>query len=455
MGSITYDFLADSIFFHDHSLRTEFEHESMARLEKELDDYRTFILKNYQTLRKEITDKNSFLKVFSSVQDTSISLLKQTALYVDQFIVYDSLFDFTDRQSDISNLTSKYLGYQQGQIDKTKLKEAASFLKGLTPMVVADYVKVFPLGYHHEPPDVIPFNLTSDHYTNSLPKALMEFFWNNAEVRSMSKLKNQEGWVVENDLKPCRGIIVDFKESQHQFGMLYHLFQTQVKEFNEETGEVTIVHFLPDTPPELDEFHAWVTQSINSASKNYFDRVFRECYLASSLKATYLTDNRFKSRLVSENFEGKETIQTFTANQVMNVDLPFFDELDTDRLMSIRMDDSKVFETFRLELEKHCRELRSISDPKLVEQKMENVFHELNDVQGQKIRQKVDALHTQFKLGAAIGIGGLAGSFQTGGITLLATATAIAKGYKDYVDFKEKVKENPAYFLWKSKRRTK
>lgn len=237
MGSITYAFLADSHFFHEGSLANGFSHETVNRLEKELENYRNFCLKHYDVLLKEIVDRNSFLKVFSSVQDTSISLLKQTALYVDQFIVYDPLFDFTDRQSDISSVTSKYLGYQQGQIDKLKIKDAAVFLKKITPMVVADYVKVFPLGYHHEPPEVIPFNLPSDYYANSLPKPLMQFFWENVDVKSMSKLRGGEGWKVENDLKPCRGIIVDFKDSNYQFGMLYHLFETRVKDFDEETGK--------------------------------------------------------------------------------------------------------------------------------------------------------------------------------------------------------------------------
>jgi hypothetical protein len=80
------------------------------------------------------------------------------------------------------------------------------------------------------------------------------------------------------------------------------------------------------------------------------------------------------------------------------------------------------------------------------------VFHELNEVQVQKIRQKVDYVNKQVFVNSLIGIGGLAGSFSTGGFSLLATALALGKGYKDFVDYKEKVKENPSYLLWKIKK---
>ena len=50
-------------------------------------------------------------------------------------------------------------------------------------------------------------------------------------------------------------------------------------------------------------------------------------------------------------------------------------------------------------------------------------------------------------------MGGLAGSIVTSGFSLAATALAIGKGYKDYVDYKEKVKENPAYLLWEVKKK--
>lgn len=154
-----------------------------------------------------------------------------------------------------------------------------------------------------------------------------------------------------------------------------------------------------------------------------------------------------------------KSIQDFTANQIVNVELPFLDELDTDKLMSIRSNDSSVFQNFRLELEKHCRELRSISDSKLIEQKMQNIFHELNDVQGQKIQQKISSLHRQMKLSTAIGLAGLATSFVTGGLRFLLLLQQSAKVLKTIwtlrirfkkirITFFGKARSNPDDHFW-------
>ena len=64
MGSITYNFLSDSILFHEKSISNNFKNETDARIEKELLDYRNHCIKNYPELIKEIKDKESFLKVF-------------------------------------------------------------------------------------------------------------------------------------------------------------------------------------------------------------------------------------------------------------------------------------------------------------------------------------------------------------------------------------------------------
>ena len=453
MGSITYNFLANSLFFHKNSLANDFTNENDERIERELQDYRKHCIDNYDELIKEIIERDSFLKVFSSSDETPINLLKQTSLYVDQFIIKDPLFNLTDIQSEMTTITAKYLGYQnEGKIDRKKLKKAASFLKNITPMIAGNYIKIFPLSYHFEAPKQIPLNLPVDYYNGALPNEIMEFFRQNVSVRSMEKLKSGGGWqVIEDKLYPCRSIVVDFKDTYFKSSMIYHLFETEVISFDETTGKATFRQTLPDTAPDLNYFNAWVTQSVNSTSKHFFDRVFKENFISANLNSTYLCDNDFTSKLISQNFNVKKTIQTETANRIINFDLPFLDNINIEKLMFIREQEAEVFTNFRIELEKHFRELRTLSDPKLIQQRTENIFHELNEVQVQKIRQKVDYISKQVFVNSLVGIGGLAGGFSTGGFSLLATALALGKGFKNYIDYKEKVKENPSYLLWKIK----
>lgn len=451
MGSVTYNFLNESLFFNKSSLENKFKNESDSRLEKELNDYRQFCIDNYPELTNEIVGKESFLKVFSSTERTPYDLLKQTALYVDQFVIFDPLFKESDFQTDISRVTGQYLGYNQSGLSRSAIYQAAKLLKDISPMVAADYVKVFPLSYHFERPKEIPFNLPVDYYNGILPKPILEFFRENASVNSMKKGENG-GWVVdENNLSPCRGIVIDFKETDFSSSLIYHLFETEIIEFNEETGRALIRQNLPETPPNEELFNAWITQSVNSAAKAYFDRVSTETFIASSLNSTYLCDNNFTNNLLKRSFQLKEDIPTYTASQVMNIDLPFLDQIDIQKLMDIRIHEEDVFTNFRLELEKNFRELRGETDEKILRQKAENIFHELNEVQSQKIKTKVEQLKKQRLTNALIGIGGFASSIHTSGFSLIATAVALGKGYKDYLEYQEQVKSNPAYLLWKAK----
>jgi len=453
MGSITYDFLADSLFLNENALESNFENEKEERIQKELEDYRKHCISNKEELVKEIKGHDSFLKVFSSTEEIPFNLLKQTALYVDQFIVFDPLFKHSDFQSDMTKVTGEYLGYEQGGIDRNAISKASKFLKEITPMIAADYVKIFPLSYLFETPETIPLNLPVDYYNGILPRPILDFFWENASVRSMKK-REEGGWEVdEKKLYPCRGIVVDFKNTNFNSSLIYHLFEMEIMDFDEQTGKATFRQHLPDSAPDKEHFNAWVTQSINSASKAYFDRVFNETYIASSLNSTYLCDNTFTSDLLTRNFEAKETISTQTASQVMNIDLPFLDKIDVQKLMNIRKYEEDVFTNFRLELEKNFRELRTEKDPKVLKEKSENIFHELNEVQGQKIKIKIDQLKKQAAANTVVGLGGLASSIHTSGFSLLATAAALGKGYKDYLEYVDKVKNNPAYLLWKVKKK--
>lgn len=453
MGSITYDFLADSLFFNKTSLENQFSNETDQRIEKELTEYRQFCIDNQEELIKEIKEKDSFLKVFSSTEAPPYQMLKQTALYVDQFIIYDPLFKHSDFQSEMTKVTGQYLGYEQSGLNRQGIWKASKLLKEITPMIVANYVKVFPLSYHFETPKTIPLNLPIDYYNGILPESILKFFWENASVRSMIK-NDSGGWMVdENKLYPCRGIVVGFKGTNFSSGLLYHLFETEILEYDEETQLAKFRQTLPDEPPTTEMFNAWVTQSVNSASKAYFDRIYNEAFIASSLNSTYLCNNEFTDKLLKRNFETKESIPTYTATEVMNLDLPFLDNIDIEKLMDIRMHEEDVFTNFRLELEKHFRELRTESDDEIKQQKIENIFHELNDVQGQKIKQKISDLRKSKAVTASIGMGGLASSIHTSGFSLIATALALAKGYKDYLDYQQQVKNNPAYLLWKAQRK--
>lgn len=453
MGNIAFDFLADSLFSHSYNIENNFKDESDARIEKELEDYRKHCIDNYSNLTEEITSSGSFLKVFSTIEETSIDLLKQTALYVEQFIIADPLFPLSDFQSEASKTTSQFLGYRSGNsINRQRLTKAASFLKDVTPMVAGNYLKLLPLSYHFEAKKNIPINFPDDYYNKILPKETLEFFWKNVIVKSLKKNSSGDWQVMDDKLFPSRGIIIDFKDSNHSHTSVYHLFDSEFTQSDESSDELNFIITLPDTPPDNDEFLAWVQQSVNLSSKTYYDRIVQEILIATNLNSTYLCDNTFSSDVISRDIQANETIQTYTANQFINADLPFLDKIDIQKLMDIRAGEADTFTNFRLEIEKHFRELRTITDPAQINLKIDNIFHELNEVQVQKIQQKFQHLKKQTLRNSVIAVGGLVGMIAATG-SLFATMAAVlgvgGKVYKDYKDYEEKLTENPAYLLWK------
>jgi hypothetical protein len=404
-------------------------------------------LNNYNSILEEINTNKSSLKVFSGLENNDLGLITQTALYIDQFIIYDPLFKFTEKESEISRITSNYLGYENKKLDKNELASTTKLMKLLTPMVAADYIKIIPASYHLEPPSELSINYPLDNYKSILPQSILNYFHTNASVKSMER--NSSGWVINERLEPCRGIYIEFNGLNSRQGFVYHLFEIEIDKLDKESGLLSYHQKLPDYPPDSEQFKTWVFQSINSASKAVFDKIYLDNIISSEINTTYLCNNAFTANLLISGFDAKQNIQTQTFSDFINLELPFLKRIKIDKLMEIRKYEDDVFTNFRLELERQFREIRLVKDRKEIEIRKENILHELNDVQVRKINAKFRSINRKKLFDAVLMIGGLAGSFQTGGLSLLASALALGKGYKDVCDYYDEVKENPSYLLWK------
>jgi hypothetical protein len=449
MGSILFDFLADSLLFHEPSIQNNYAAESENRVLKELADYRDFITKNFDRIVDDVQSSKSKLKVFSTLDKTPISLLKQQALYMEQFVVADPFTVFTQMPSDYGKLMSQKLGYQTSGLSMEGLAIAARYMKEITPMVAANYVKPFPHSILYERPE-IPIKYHPDGFKGELPIAVESFFHERARVHPGVKLE-EGGYHFDWDkpLTPCRAIWVEF-ELKSPGGMIYHLVEEEIIDVNKQDRTYTSRYRFPTEPPDPTSFNNWVQQSINQAAINYYQRVYHDNYLASNFGASYLTDNEFTSNLMDiSSLSSHDTIPNFTANQLLKMDLPFIEDIHIQQLMEARSHET-VFQNFRIELEKHCRDLRAITDHDARRVRMESVIHELTRVQVNQVNNKVKHMRRSFLLGSAGTIGSL----------LVSVAQPLAlpsiwvgiKLYKDYYDMQQQLNQMPAYFLWKVQR---
>jgi hypothetical protein len=446
MGTVLYDFLADSILFNEDEINSLYSSLNDSQIETVLQNYRQHCLNNIEDLTKEVTENRSSLKVLSSIEKMPYEMLKQSALYFDQFIIYDPLFQLTNYPSEATNVMSQYLGYRQDKLDRKKLATTAKLLKSITPMIAADFVKMMPLSKAFEPPKEIPITIPINYYADDLPKEIMDYCKERAIVKSMKKV--DKGWQILDKQDFTPGIHITFDGLDKSHGFIYNYLLQEFKKTDKPNIFETSMT-LAEYPMKKNTWDIWVYQSINRSAITAVDKIYFENIIANQLRATYLTNNSFTSDLLTKNLSAKETVETASASQFLNIQLPFLDRIDVDKLMTIRNYEADVFTNFRKELERHFRELRRLTDPKEIKIAEENIIHEISDIQVRKINQKFESLKRKGLIDATLLLGGLIGSIQTAGWSLLASALAVVSGYKDYNDYKENLRENPSFLLWK------
>ncbi|MCI0489653.1 MAG: hypothetical protein L0229_23950 [Blastocatellia bacterium] len=446
MGSKIYDFLTESLLFDESLIQEQFSSVSEQDIRTALRDYREFCLSNKDELENEINKDSSNLKVFSGVKSTDVQLLKQSAFYVEQHILYDPLFPLTYEPDQIPETISHYFGFGSQSLDRISLSKVLQYLKALTPAVAANYVKLLPTSYFFEPPKNFPLRFSENHFADAVPKPLLPFFHNNAIVRSITTLDGAR--IIEPSLYPCREIFIEFEDDFGGDGYGYFLANCELEDTGEEGTFSGYIH-LPQTQPDPEYFNAWLFQSINQTAEKVYRKILLENVLASKFRASYLSESEFVFRLLEQFLPHKEGVQTNTANILLNLELPFLEHVDLETLMKIRTDEGEAFQSFRLELDKQLRDLRLIKDSEQVRIKAENILHELGQVQVHQIDRKLKQLKKQGLASAIIIFGGLLGAIQTGGWSLVTTAVALATGYRSFSEYESQVKQNPVFFLWK------
>ncbi|MCG9968390.1 hypothetical protein L9W92_10025 [Pelotomaculum terephthalicicum JT] len=453
MSNIMYDFLTESPLFCDRNLENEFSDTSDEEIKKELQSYREYILRNIDDIQGEAgCNKEELSVLMQSFQSylPNDKLVKQHALYFDKLIIDDPIFEMTVTQGNMSKAMNQYLGFSSDEtIDKKKLVRNIEYMKKCTPLVAGQFVKFFPLSILHEPPKDIPLYYSKNYFADDLPKEIMEYFKDKAFVNSVKKAK--DGWHITSGqaLEISRGIEVNFRGHNSPVGYTYMLFKTEVVSFDEQTGLAQFRNWLPDEPPTEAEFNRWVYQSINRSAIRLFQDVFTELIYSGKLGSSYLTISSFISELINLKYKTDDNLENFLSNIIMQIDLPIINDCPVEKLMDIRNKDGEAFYNFRTELRKQLRELRFIDDRDVLRKKIENVSHELMEVQVNEINKKISHLKKAFLADLIILGASLLPVIQTGGYSLYTAAIALAKGYKDILDYSSAVKQNSSYFLWK------
>ncbi|MGK3981497.1 hypothetical protein WME99_00560 [Sorangium sp. So ce136] len=454
MGSILYDFLTESMLFDEERIQSRFADIPDAELRRELARYREHCLANLDELRRELADEAQALRVFSGPGRISKDDLARGALYLDTYVLDDPLFALTHEPSEMAQTMVRAIGVKGSELDRGKLCDALQFMRSVTPMVVADYVKFLPVSRIYEPPDEVHVNYSENYFSDVLPKSVLDFFHEHARVRSIARA--DVGWVVLSKLEPSRGISINFGDYRSDKAWIYHLQEMEVLHTDEATRQVRVALHIPETPPDENYFKAWVYQSINQAARDAHNSLLSEVAMAAGCNAMYLARSDFAFQMLEQLGTHRRGIAEFTAGSILNIDLPALENVDLADLMRVRSVDGEAFKHFRYALERGFRELRLEDDPDKLRIKRDNLVHELTDLRIREIDSQIRSLKKSALADLSVTLAVLGGAFFTSGsagvATLLATAVAAFRGYKTVEDYRRQVKTNPAFFLWKARR---
>lgn len=445
------EFAKKSPLFKNKHFENHYQGWSEQKLRQELAEYRNFCLHAITFERNEEPTNLSILtEGFRSFLPNK-SLLKQCALYLDEIIINDPLFDQAYPRNEDHKAVNTFFDMENSEINRPQVAAAVNFIKDFEYSIKTGFVTFVPLSYFHEPPKEIPVFFPENLFSNLLPPDLLKFFRANVQVRPL--YKSDHGWLVgkSQDLKPCRAISIQFG-NDHSSDMIYFLHEQEVVSIDEDTGKVEFAMRMPLHPPRVSLFENWINQSINKTAHNVFTRVFDEIEIANRMRANYLTTSTFVADLLSKTIPTtSDALQPDVTNIVLDINLPVLEGLSLDKILEIRKKDGEVFKNFRLDLEKKLRMLRRIDDPHKLRVEIKNVSHELAEVQVNEINKKISKIKRRMVSDAFILVGGLTTIFQAEGIGIPLLTYGMSKGYQTYNEYMTEIKENPAFFLWKLK----
>jgi hypothetical protein len=454
MSHVAFDFLSESVLLDEAQIESKYAGMTDPELVTTLEQYREHVLSRGDELRAEAARVDGALSISfdtSSRARPSIDLLKQCALYFDRAIVDDPLFPLTKKPRPSAEALNENHGLPTRALDREAIASAAQFMRSARPMTAGTFLKFAPTTAVLEPPDKTPITYSATLYEERIPEALRDWIRNRARVSALRKHTGREGWYWRqgDPLEPCRAIAVSFEGQETAF--TYFLFSTQAEPHSDgEEGHVILTQWMPDTPPPPAQFQAWVAQSVNQSGGKLLEHLHVDMTHANHSGSMLLTQSSLLGELLTMRTTGTRVTEDL-AQLALQLDLPILGAVSVDDLMNVRNQYGEAFHNCRLALQKHLRELRMTDDRAVITKKLENVQHELQEIQVAEVEKEVRRVKREVLRSLVIGAVSLGAVVPTTGWSLAGVAAAAVGAYRAGTGYSDRVKEHPAFLLWKLK----
>lgn len=448
MGSIIYGHLNESLLLDVSLIVDQYQAVSDVELQTALKQYRDFCIANFDELIEEVSPETGRLRLFVG-EHADERIMKQGAFYLDTVIMADPLFKLIRPNRELTSAWARAFDMPNPErLDRAGVAKAAKIMLSCRSLVASGYVRFFPTTLENEAPAELPVYAPSDGFESVLPPHLLTLYKEAADIKSV--VASPKGLLIQPNLKLGRRIHIDFDgiETGTTFG--YNLAEQEVVSWDRESGRAQFAVRIPKAAPSREVFDAWVSQSVNSSARMHFEMLRRDIRWSARFGSQYMTRSRFAASVLDSTEEASSSsISSSTSSGWLNLSLPIFDSVSMERLMAARSDE-EAFRRFRLQLEKHFRELRLETDPEKRRKKTENAMHELVEIQLTEVDSAIRRLKRKGVLTGLGTVASLAAATATSGASLIATICAAYAGYKTFEEYRISAKENPAYFLWRA-----
>ncbi|MFJ2332529.1 hypothetical protein [Pseudomonas helleri] len=448
MSHTSLEFLSDSLLFDVSLLKEKYSSISNAEMKSALVGYRDYCIKNIEKIKAEINSEEGLLRCFGSGQLSSLASLKRTALYVEQTVVSDPIFLLSRFAGEFEDALYQYSGFPHNRpVNKVAVASAVESVLATRPMVAAGYLKYYPSSLYTDRHNSVLSDVDSRRNLE-MPDSVLDFYRSKAHIRSVMHEAGKP--LILQDLHRSREIFIKFKDLESEEGRVYKSLIRKVSSINREQNTVTSNILVPEGLPTQEEFDDWVQMNLVNGAVSHYNRLLEEVSVATDLRAVFSTQSDFNHKVLSSSSSKMSRgIEENTIDCVLKMKLPFMEKISTQDLMSIRQSDGEEFSNFRASLEAGLRDLRTESDPSKIKEKITDFEHELSVVQIRALDLKVKSVRRAALAEIGVATIALSAGIATSGWSLFGTLAAVFQGMKTYSEYRDKVCENPCYFLWK------
>jgi hypothetical protein len=451
MSRILYDFLTDSFLFNDLDIADGYSRFSDSEVTAEVERYRAFAQGKKGELDASIDRLSSTLSVHFDATcraEPRPNVLKRAALYFDHVVLDDPLLLLARRADHPLQAALDYaLRVQTARAGREEVAAVASQMKAAAPAVASGFLRFSPY-YTESGVSEVPLLYSETRFREFIPDELVPFLESRVRVGSFEAIGGKGHVKFHEELQPSRRIAVRFEG--HAQPICYAHMELDARVLNEERRYVGGVLIVPEEPPSPEVFKAWVEQSVNQAARATLDVVFADIEEAVRSRSMLLTGSPFVAELLRLRTE--PTMEEDLARLALELELPTIEDASLETVMEVRDNESDAFEAFRRMLAKELRALRHLDDPAVVEQRMADLRHELEETRVPEMATTVRDLRRSLGLEMAAAGLSLIGAVATGTMLLPAAVAGIAAA-RTTQKYQSEVSRNPAFFLWKVNRR--